>query len=66
MIRECDASFNLGIMFENWGHKNYLQNVPSYVAEHLGMSMVYGKLIGENVDPKEFVGEYIRIIQIVQ
>ena len=59
MIRECDASFKSGIMFENWGHKNYLQNVHDpYVAEHLGMSMVYGKLIGENVDPKEFVGEY--------
>ena len=59
MIRECDASFKSGIMFENWGHKNYLQNVHDpYVAEHLGMPMVYGKLIGENVDPKEFVGEY--------
>lgn len=59
MIKETDASFKSGIMFENWGHKNYLQNVHDpYVAEHLGMPMIYAKLIGENVDPKEFVGEY--------
>lgn len=49
IVRECDATFKSGIMFENWGDKNYLHNInPDFrqrIAQHY---LVYEKLISEN------------------
>ena len=51
IIKECDATFKSGIMFENWGPKDYLHNVSAdfrqTIAQH---HLVYEKLIAEN-DP---------------
>ena len=60
LVKETDASFKSGIMFQNWGGKDYLQNVHGpYTVAHLGMPMAYAKLIGENADPRKFVGDYL-------
>ena len=60
LVKETDASFKSGIMFKDWGGKDYLQNVHGpYTVAHLGMPMAYAKLIGENADPREFVGDYL-------
>ena len=60
LVKETDASFKSGIMFKDWGGKDYLQNVHGpYTVAHLGMPMAYAKLIGENSDPREFVGDYL-------
>lgn len=60
LVKEVDATFKTGIMFEDWSEKPYLQNVHDpFVGEHLGMPMMYAKLIGENVDPRDLTGDYL-------
>ena len=60
LVKEVDATFKTGIMFEGWGEKPYLQNVHDpFVGEHLGMPMAYAKLIGDNADPRELTGDYL-------
>ncbi len=60
LVKECDATYKAGIMFEDWSEKPYLQNVHDpFVGEHLGMPMCYAKLIGENVDPRDLTGDYL-------
>lgn len=60
LVKETDATFKTGIMFEDWGEKPYLQSVHDpFVGEHLGMPMMYAKLIGENVDPRDLTGDYL-------
>ena len=59
LIKETDATFKSGIMFQNWNKNDFLQSVHDpFVGEHLGMPLMYAKLISNNVHPKEFVGEY--------
>ncbi len=60
MIRECDATFKTGIMFKDWGGRDYLQNVHShYSADRNGFPIVYSKLMSENVDPRKLTGDYL-------
>lgn len=60
LVKEVDATFKTGIMFEDWSETPYLQNVHDpFVGEHLGMPMMYAKLIGENVDPRDLTGDYL-------
>jgi len=60
LVKYTDATFKTGIMFEDWSEKPYLQNVHDpFVGEHLDMPMMYAKMIGENVDPRELTGEYL-------
>ena len=60
MIRECDATFKTGIMFKDWGARDYLQNVHShYSADRNGFPIVYSKLMSENVEPRRLTGDYL-------
>jgi len=49
LIRECDATYKCGIMFENWGDKNYLHSVaPPFNKKFAQYSYVYGRQIASN------------------
>jgi tryptophan halogenase len=51
LIRECDATYKCGIMFENWGDKNYLHSVaPPFNKKFAQYSYVYGRQVANN-DP---------------
>ena len=60
MIKECDATFKSGIMFENWGAKDYLQNVHAhYTVDKNGFPIAYSKLMSEDCNPIELTGKYL-------
>ena len=60
MIKECDATFKTGIMFKDWGGRDYLQNVHShYSADRNGFPIVYSKLMSQDVDPRKLTGDYL-------
>lgn len=49
LIKECDATYKAGIMFQNWGHPDYLHMVEGPFNIKLGdYSLVYAKQIAEN------------------
>jgi len=49
LIKECDATFKSGIMFENWGDKTYFHNVIEPFSKTSGQyHCVYGKQVSEN------------------
>ena len=59
LIKNTDATFKSGIMFQNWSKVDFLQSVHDpFVSEHLGLPMMYAKLIKDKPHPKELVGEY--------
>ncbi|MBR19765.1 MAG: hypothetical protein CMA64_06420 [Euryarchaeota archaeon] len=60
MVKECDATFKSGIMFQNWGGRDYLQNVHGpFEVNQNGLPIAYSKLMSEDVDPKELTGKYL-------
>jgi flavin-dependent dehydrogenase len=49
LIKECDATYKSGIMFENWGEKNYFHSVAEPFAKKFSQYYyVYAKQISEN------------------
>ena len=56
LIKECDATYKSGIMFKNWGSRDYLHSVVSpFDSKFSQYSFVYAKQIAENstyVNPK--------------
>jgi len=55
VIQECDATFKCGIMFRNWGEKDYLHSIGSQQEIKNGQyPTVYGKLISEGAANKYF------------
>jgi len=49
LIRECDATYKSGIMFEGWSEKPYLHNVsPPFDKKYSQYRYVYAKQISEN------------------
>jgi tryptophan halogenase len=49
IIKECDATYKSGIMFTNWGDKNYLHNVGAPFNNRMGQyAHVFAKQIGNN------------------
>ena len=40
MIKECGATYKLGIMFEGWGNKNYLHSVDKEMDVILGQEHI--------------------------
>tara|TARA_Y200000002_G_scaffold363_1_gene360 strand:+ start:31388 stop:32839 length:1452 start_codon:yes stop_codon:yes gene_type:complete len=60
MIKECDASFKSGIMFENWGGRPYLQTVHGpFEANQNGLPIAYSKLMSQDCDPRMLTGTYL-------
>lgn len=48
MLKECDATFKAGIMFDNWSNEPYLQTVEgAYNVKYHDMPAVYTKLVAE-------------------
>jgi len=51
IIKECDATYKSGIMFTNWGPKNYLHSVGEPFNNKMGLyPHVYARQIGNNID----------------
>jgi tryptophan halogenase len=49
LIKECDATYKCGIMFENWGSKDYLHTVAHpFNKKTAQYAYTYGKQISEN------------------
>lgn len=48
IIKECDATFKSGIMFEGWSEKPYLHSVGGMYVEKMGQyNYIYAKLLSE-------------------
>lgn len=48
LIRECDATYKCGVMFEGWGKKNYLHSVNEpFNEKYAQYNFVYAKQIAE-------------------
>jgi tryptophan halogenase len=49
LIKECDATYKAGIMFKNWGERDYFHSVVSpFDSKFSQYSFVYAKQIAEN------------------
>ena len=49
LIKECDATYKAGIMFKNWGARDYLHSVVApFDSKFSQYSFVYAKQIAEN------------------
>ena len=63
MLRECDATFKAGIMFENWGNTPYLQTVEnSFTQKYHEFPAVYADAILNNkplVSPEAWNSEIL-------
>lgn len=58
IIKNCDATYKLGIMFEDWGEKPYFHSVQTPFANKFGQySYVYSKLISEGACSKDMSSE---------
>ena len=56
LVRETDASFKSGIMFQDWGGKDFLQSIGDVMnMDEKGYPIVYANLIAKNVEPKDLV-----------
>jgi tryptophan halogenase len=54
LIKECDATYKLGIMFEGWSEKPYLHSViGNYALQAAQYNYIYGKIIAEGRDAKD-------------
>lgn len=59
LVKECDATFKSGIMFQNWAEKDYLQSIAGrYSQIDNQYPFVYGKLISDGVDPKYMMSSH--------
>ena len=56
VIRECDATFKSGIMFEGWGEKNFLHSTSVEMNKLAGQyPLAYGYQIGKDSDPDKLI-----------
>ena len=59
IIRECDATFKSGIMFEGWSKDTYLQSIMARVNGYeKNYPYVYSHLIANNATPQELVSDH--------
>jgi tryptophan halogenase len=58
LIKNCDATYKMGIMFEDWADKPYYHSVQTPFANKIGQySYVYSKLISEGATSKDMSTE---------
>ena len=56
IIRNCDATYKAGILFENWGEQDYMQTVESSLTEKFGdINFIYSYMAHIGVSPRELV-----------
>ena len=54
VIKECDATYKAGIMFKNWGDRDYLHSVATPFDSKISQyPFVYAKQIAENIRIKQ-------------
>jgi tryptophan halogenase len=59
VIKECDATFKSGIMFKDWGEKDYLHSIGyGFNTRAESYPYVYAKLIAEGAEPKQLVANH--------
>lgn len=60
VVRECDATVKIGIMFQNWAEKDYLHSIQGGFDFSLGLTpAVYLKLIADGATPKDIGNSHI-------
>jgi hypothetical protein len=58
LIKNCDATYKMGIMFEDWCEDTYFHSVqPPYANKISQYSYVYSKLIAEGASSRELSSE---------
>jgi tryptophan halogenase len=54
LIKNCDATYKIGIMFENWDKETYFHSVQTPFSSKFGQySYVYSKLLSEGATSKD-------------
>ena len=60
VVRECDATVKIGIMFQNWAEKDYLHSIQGGFDFSLGLTpAIYLKLIMDGATSKDIGGSHI-------
>lgn len=60
VIKNCDSTYKLGIMFENWTEKPYLHSASfGYMNSYQQYFNVAGKIIGDGCDQKDLTPHYL-------
>jgi len=60
VVRECDATVKIGIMFQNWAKEDYLHSIQGGFAHTTGMTpTVYLKMIMDGATSKEIGSPHI-------
>lgn len=55
LIKHSDASYKMGIMFDGWSETPYMHSLQTpFVKRHAQYNYLYGKLIAEKANNKEF------------
>ena len=58
MIKACDATFKIGIVFKDWGVPDYMHSIQDgYNLIANQYPFVYSKLISSGADPKSMSGK---------
>lgn len=59
VIRECDATFKIGIYFDNWDDETFMHSIlPPYDDESAGYFYTYAHLIANNSPKRSLQPEY--------
>jgi tryptophan halogenase len=59
MIKACDATFKIGIVFKDWGVPDYMHSIQEgyNLVSNGQYPYIYGKLISKDVDSRRMSGE---------
>jgi tryptophan halogenase len=59
MIKECDATFKIGIMFKDWGVPDYMHSIQDgyNLVWEKNYPIIFGKMVSEGAPAKDMNGE---------
>ena len=59
MIKSCDATFKIGIMFKDWGVPDYMHSIQDgyNLVWEKNYPIIFGKMVSDGVPAKEMNGE---------
>lgn len=59
VIRSCDSTFKAGILFKDWGPKDYMQSIGSgFNSREQKYPYVYAHQISKNADPRDMLSSH--------
>ena len=59
IVKECDSTFKSGIMFKDWGDKDFLQSISSGFSQtEKKYHYAYAKQIADNAEPKDLMSSH--------